>query len=262
MSEIVPGLLEPETEPPRSKGTVALAWLREILIVVIGALIASTLIKAFLLQMFQIPSESMENTLLKGDRVAVQKVVPFERGDVVVFRDTLGWLHDPVSDPNFFQRSLIFVGLAEDNTSNYLIKRVIGTEGDRVACCDNGGRLTVNGVSLSETEYLYRDPTTGVQVNPSDVSFDVVVPKGRIFVMGDHRNNSADSRVHLDEQVGSEPIGMTAFVPVENVQGAAVAVVFPFNRFTTFSRPETFTGVPEPTSIPDAPIIDEAPTAR
>lgn len=245
-----------ETGGGRHDGWLAVAsWLREIAIVVVGALIASTLLRLFVAQMFVIPSGSMENTLLVRDRVAVQKIVGFQRGDVVVFRDTLGWLAPAPVEDDPVKRALIFVGLAPDESANHLIKRVIGIAGDHVTCCDARGRVTVNGVALNEGDYLYTDPATGKQVEPSAVSFDVVVPAGTVFVMGDHRNDSADSRCHLSDDAEGGPPGSKAFIPVSDIVGTAIAVVYPFNRFHGISRPRTFEGVPAGGTPPAAPVL-------
>lgn len=230
-------------------------WLREIAIVVVGALIASTLLRLFVAQMFVIPSGSMENTLLIKDRVAVQKVVPFARGDIIVFRDTLGWLPPAKVEEDPVKRGLVFVGLAPDESSNHLIKRVIGVAGDHVTCCDAKGRVTVNGTALNEGDYLYTDPGTGKQVDPSSVAFDVVVPAGTVFVMGDHRNDSADSRCHLSDDPEGGPPGSKAFIPVEDIVGTAIAVVYPFSRFHGISRPATFEGVPAGGTPPSEPVL-------
>lgn len=236
------------------------SWLREIAIVVVGALVASTLLRLFVAQMFVIPSSSMENTLLIGDRVAVQKVVGYQRGDIVVFRDSLGWLGDAPPQEDLGQQVLVFIGLAPDESSNHLIKRVIGISGDHVACCDAKGRLTVNGVALNEQDYLYVDHLTGKQAEPSRMAFDVVVPAGTVFVMGDHRNQSEDSRCHIVEDVAGEPRGYKAFVPVTDIVGTAVAVVFPFNRIHGLSRPTTFADIPAPAPAPAEPVIKGNPT--
>lgn len=231
------------------------AWVREILIVVVGALIASTLLRVFVAQMFVIPSGSMENTLQIGDRVAVQKLIGFERGDVVVFRDTQGWLAPAPPEEDPLQIALIFVGLAPDESTNHLIKRVVGVAGDHVRCCDAQGRVTVNGVPLNEGAYLFTDPVTGRQVDPSSVNFDVIVPEGTVFLMGDHRNNSQDSRCHLADDAGDQPAGSMAFVPVENVVGTAIAVVFPFDRMQALNRPDTYGGIPPGATPPAEPVI-------
>ncbi|MFT3833605.1 MAG: signal peptidase I [Micropruina sp.] len=233
-----------------SAGRVVGVWAKEIAIVVVGALIASTLLRLFLAQMFVIPSGSMENTLLIRDRVMVQKVAGWSRGDIVVFRDTQGWLADPEEETDPVRKTLIFIGLAPDESSNHLIKRVIGLPGDHVKCCDAQGRVTVNGQPLDEGTYLYAEG--GQTVEPSTMPFDVVVPKDRIWVMGDHRNNSQDSRCHLNEGTG----GLAAFVPSADVVGSAIAIVFPFDRWRGLSRPDTFATVPAATSpAPDRPVI-------
>ncbi len=235
------------------------SWLREIAIVVVGALIASTLLRVFVAQMFVIPSGSMENTLQIRDRVAVQKIVGFERGDIVVFRDTLAWLAPAAEEDDPVRRALIFVGLAPDESTNHLIKRVVGVAGDTVACCDAQGRVTVNGVALNEGAYLFTDPSTGRQVDPSSVAFDVVVPAGTVFVMGDHRNNSQDSRCHLSDDIEGSPAGTGAFIPTTNIVGTAIAVVFPFDRMQALNRPGTYGGVPPGDSPPAEPVLNGPP---
>ena len=208
--------------------------------------------------MFAIPSGSMENTLEYGDRIAVQKVSGFERGDVVVFRDSLDWLKPQVSDPGVVHQALVFVGLAPDDSTNYLVKRLIGLPGDRVVCCDAQSRMTVNGVALDEQDYLFTS-LTGKQDAASTLEFDVVVPAGHLFVMGDHRSDSQDSRCHLGQTPASNPRGSLAFVPQVNVVGTVVAVVYPFSRFATLSRPAAFDAVPAPAGpAPEDPVITGA----
>ena len=183
----------------------------------------SSLLRAFVGQMFIIPSQSMENTLLIGDRVAVQKITKFDRGDVVVFTDPGQWLDESIEEPGPFDKALEFIGLPTKSTPGHLIKRVIGMPGDKVVCCDSHNRITVNGKALDETSYLYSGPDG--QVNPSDVRFQVVVPKDRIFVMGDHRSLSADSRCHLSDLSDTQGKGQVAFVPIKLVVGPAFAIV-------------------------------------
>ncbi len=248
----MPGLMPTADQTAGRRRSRPSRFFTELVIVVVGALIVSSLLRAFVGQMFIIPSGSMENTLQIDDRVAVQKITDFRRGDVVVFEDPGGWLGsaettDP--DPDPFARALEFTGLVPAG-SDHLIKRVIGMPGDRVICCDKLGRLTVNGVALDETRYVYASPEDGAQDAPSEINFDVTVPAGRIFVMGDHRAASADSRCHLSDISVNGPEGSVAFVPIDKVVGPAFAIVMPFNRFSTLQRPPIFDLVPEPTGPP------------
>ena len=238
----------------RSSGRQAWAFVKELLIVVVGAVIVSSLLRAFVGQMFIIPSESMENTLLEGDRVVVQKLTDFQRGDVVVFVDPGGWLSEPIADPGPFDRVLEFIGLPTQSTPGHLIKRVIGLPGDKVVCCDDSGRLTVNGHPIDESGYLYVD-SAGEAINPSDVEFEVVVPQDRIFVMGDHRDVSADSRCHLSDISTTEAKGQVAFVPLENIVGPAFAIAAPFDRTSRLHRPAIFAEVPAATDPAPAEAV-------
>ncbi|HKA68986.1 MAG TPA: signal peptidase I [Actinomycetes bacterium] len=211
---------------------------RELPILVGIAIILALLIKTFLVQAFYIPSDSMENTLLRGDRVLVNKLGSYfsnpDRGQVVVFRDPGGWLstgnagqpHNPII--RGIKKTLVFIGLLPSDSQQDLIKRVIGVPGDRVACCDDQGRVTVNGEPLDEPYVFPGNP-------PSDTTFDVVVPPDRLWVMGDHRSVSADSRVHM-----GEPGEGT--IPMDNVVGRAFVVVWPLSRIGGLRVPETFHG--------------------
>lgn len=227
-------------QPPRSRISHVL---KEIAVVGVTALVISFLIKTFLVQAFWIPSGSMENTLVYGDRVMVSKIqvgpTEIERGDIVVFHDPGGWLPPTQeTDRGAFVNSIVdvleFVGLAPAGDGDHLIKRVIGVGGDHVVCCDDQGRITVNGAPLDEP-YLY----PGDQ--PSDEPFDITVPEGHYWVMGDHRSNSRDSRANDDGT------GVGGSVPEENVVGQALVLVWPLDRFDWFSRPaEVFDDVPPP----------------
>lgn len=233
---------------------------REFVLIVVGALIVSSILRAFVGQMFIIPSESMENTLLVGDRVVVEKLTDPERGDVVVFEDPGGWLgvEESGQKRSSAGRFLEIVGLLPDSSHGHLIKRVIGMPGDKVACCDAQGRLTVNGKPLDETSYLYPGDA------PSAMDFQVTVPAGRVFVMGDHRSASGDSRVHLgDPGANGAPTGDSAFVPVDRITGRAILVVWPASRFGKLGRPDTFKAVPPPEQpAPDKPTISLSPPPK
>ena len=230
---------------PKTMGRRTWAFVRELIIVVIGAVVVSSLLRAFVGQMFIIPSQSMENTLLVGDRVVVEKLTKFQRGDVVVFSDPGGWLEEDPADPGPWDKALEFIGLPTKSTPGHLIKRVIGMPGDKVVCCTAKGRITVNGYPLNENGYLYTDPDDD-QVNPSDIKFEVVVPKDRIFVMGDHRDLSADSRCHLADLSTTQGRGQVAFVPMSLVVGPAFAIAAPLDRAGRLRRPATFDNVPDP----------------
>jgi signal peptidase I len=215
----------------------------EVVVVVALALVLALIIKTFLVQAFFIPSESMENTLLTGDRVLVSKLTPgmfgLHRGDIVVFKDPGGWLPPtaPVDEGplrNGVRTTLTFVGLLPQDSGEHLIKRVIGLPGDHVQCCDAKGRVMVNGVPIDET-YLYPGNT------PSDKIFDVTVTAGNLWVMGDHRSVSEDSRWHPQLNNG--------MVPEKDVVGKAFVVVWPLDRAATLGVPDSvFARVPSPPS--------------
>jgi signal peptidase I len=205
--------------------------------------------------MFIIPSQSMENTLLKGDRVVVEKITDFERGDVVVFADPGGWLDGAtVEERGPVGKAFELIGVLPDTSTGHLIKRVIGLPGDRVMCCDDKGRLTVNGQPLDEAQYLYSD-SSGEQIEPSTTDFEVVVPKDHLFVMGDHRDLSADSRCHLSDLWPDLPKGGIAFVPTDLVVGPAFAIAAPFDRAQRLRDPATFASVPDPSAPAPAEAV-------
>jgi signal peptidase I len=216
-------------------------WLRETAIVVVSALVLSVLIKTFLVQAFFIPSGSMEDTFAVGDRVLVSKLAPgpldVSRGDVVVFVDPGGWLEAPPDTRNQLQRGveevLTFVGLLPQNAGEHLIKRIIGLSGDTVECCDADGRITVNGVGIDE-------PYLKPGVAPSETEFSITVPENHLWLMGDNRSNSQDSRAHQGDPGGGA-------VPMRNVVGTAVLILWPFDSWTVLRNPgDTFAEVPEP----------------
>lgn len=229
----------PAPDPAPRRG----AWLRETVLVLLSALVLSILIKSFLAQAFFIPSGSMEDTLAVGDRVMVNKLVPgpfeLERGDIVVFVDPGGWLGSTPEDTRpAWQQTLTdlftWIGLLPQDAGHHLIKRVIGVGGDRVTCCTDDGLLTVNGEPVTEP---YLKPGT----SPSDVPFDIVVPEGHVWLMGDNRSNSEDSRAHLGDPGG----GM---VPVENIVGRAFVLLWPADRIALLNGAEdAFARVPEAT---------------
>jgi signal peptidase I len=240
----------------------ALAFVKELAAVVVGAVIVASLLRGFVGQMFLIPSISMQSTLQVDDRVVVEKLSAAKRGEVIVFKDPGGWLtgatarqRGPIG--NAFQ----FIGVLPDTGTEHLIKRVIGVEGDRVACCDAAGRLIVNGEPLGEASYLTAGPG-GAHMQPSTIRFDVVVPRSHLFVMGDNRDYSRDSRCHLNDTQGGGATGENAFVSQDLVVGRAIAVVWPLDRQHRLAIPDTFDSVPSGSEpAPDAATITAGPEA-
>lgn len=232
-----PGGRKRRAKKPAKKGSF---W-KELPLLLAVALVLALIIKTFFVQAFSIPSASMEDTIQIGDRVLVDKLTPWfgaepERGEVVVFHDPGGsdpWLEGtPDQSSNGFvrglQTALSFVGLMPSTNEKDLIKRVIGVGGDTVACCDAAGRITVNGVPLNE-------PYLKPGVAPSETPFQVTVPKGRLWVMGDNRSNSRDSRAHL---AGGD--AMTATIDKDEVIGRAFTVIWPLGRIHWLGVPDTF----------------------
>lgn len=200
------------------------------------ALVLALLIKTFLVQAFSIPSNSMQNTLQVGDRVLVDKLTPWfgsepERGEIVVFHDPGGWLNEsPVPEPSgvggAVQEALSFIGLMPSAAEQDLIKRVIAVGGDTVEC-KRGGPVEVNGKALDEP-YLFPG-NTACDEKPFG---PVKVPEGRLWMMGDHRQDSLDSRFHQKLAGGT--------VPVDQVVGRAVVVAWPLTRWSALPVPDTF----------------------
>ena len=215
------------------------SFLRELPVIIIAALVVSIIVKTFLVHFFYIPSGSMENTLQVGDRIAVNKLgalfTDIKRGEVVVFGDPDNWLGNSSQSEDsgigaVVKTGLITVGVLPDPAKQYLIKRVIGVGGDNVVCCDKAGKIQVNGVSITEPYIFAGD-------KPSDMQFNVEIPKGFIWVMGDHRGASADSRFHPE----SANNGM---VPLSKVVGRAVFVVWPLTDIALISKGEDLKKIP------------------
>ncbi|MGP3926242.1 signal peptidase I [Streptomyces sp. 8N616] len=240
---VTPGRAERRKAAKRIKRRRRGKAVREVPILIGVALFIALVLKTFLVQAFVIPSGSMEQTIRIGDRVLVDKLTPWfgsepQRGDVVVFKDPGGWLEEEqtttTEDPVVVKQVkefLTFIGLLPSEDEQDLIKRVVAVGGDTVKCCDTDGRVTVNGTPLNEP---YLHPGNA----PSEMKFSVNVPPGRIFVMGDHRDNSADSRFHLDEP-GS------GTVAEDLVVGRAVVIAWPFGHWRRLEEPGTYASVPD-----------------
>ena len=214
------------------------SW-RLLMIIVVAAIILMLLIKAFVVQVYRIPSSSMEDTLLTGDRVLVNKLVyhfrGIERGDIVVFSGQGSWgtttgAPDPAPPSNPVLRAVdnVLADIGVYSTQTYYIKRVIGLPGDHVACCTNG-KITVNGVLLDEASYLFPG------ARPSNQPFSVTVPRGRLWVMGDNRAISDDSRGHMLDGFPQD-----GTVPENEVAGRAFLIIWPLSQFGDLPIPTTF----------------------
>ena len=221
-----------DKNPDPAHGKRGPFW-RELLIIVVAAAALTLVVKSFVVQVYKIPSVSMDNTLAVGDRVLVNRLVyhvrPIARGDVIVFSGQDSWGPDAPPGPSdpvlgFFDDVLADIGL--HSTQTYYIKRVIGLPGDHVACCTDG-KVTVNGVPLQETSYLYPGD------EPSSFSFKAVVPAGHLWVMGDHRSDSGDSRYHTEDP------GAGA-IPIDEVVGRAFMIIWPPSQIRDLPIPSTF----------------------
>lgn len=230
----------------RSRHRRGRVWplVRDVLVILAVAIVVSFVIKTFLVRSFYIPSGSMEQTLLINDRILVDELTPrfsgYDRGDVVVFRDPGGWLPvSPVPDRPLLVEAgdwlLSLVGLSAPDSADHLIKRVIGLGGDHVVCCNALGQITVNGTPVDESAYLNLEPG---QNAPNPVPYEVTVPDGSLWVLGDNRDHSRDSRYNVDQP-------SHGFVPVDNVVGRAFWITWPFARFGPIdTHHSVFAGVP------------------
>jgi signal peptidase I len=244
------GAAKPEdAKKPNAKRRKRSFW-RDLAVIVVAALALTILLKTFVVQVFSIPSGSMENTLLPGDRILVSKIVykfrPIARGDIVVFSGAGSW--DPPNQPpsNWFNGLVAdatnLVGIAGPGTD--YIKRVIGVPGDHVACCNAKGQVTVNGVPLSESSYVFPGDA------PSAERFNITVPAGRLWVMGDNRGDSDDSRFRVNDPGGGT-------IPESAVVGRAFLIIWPLSRLSDLPIPNTF----EQSGLSAAAAVAAAPPA-
>ncbi|HEY0696507.1 MAG TPA: signal peptidase I [Micromonospora sp.] len=213
-------MIDEQTDKPKPRSS----FLRELPILLGVAILVAVLVRAFVLQTFYIPSPSMEHTLDINDRVLVNKLVydfrSPHRGEIIVFRAPEQWSSNPDGED--------------------FIKRVIGVGGDHIVCCDAQDRLVINGQPIDEP-YIFTE--NGVRDPAADQDFDVTVPAGRLWVMGDHRSASGDSLEHWE---GSNQDINQATIPEDAVVGRAFTVFWPFGRATWLSVPETYEAVPDP----------------
>lgn len=233
----------PDVEPRKRRGF--LYFLRDILVIIVIAALVSFLVKTFVVRSFFIPSGSMERTLLIDDRILVDELTPnwsdYDRGDVIVFQDPGGWLPAQVQQPaqspiaEAVDWVLTFVGVSASDSQDHLVKRLIGLPGDHVVCCTPLGQITINGVPVNEEYVNLPNPDAAA----SDPGFDVTVPDDSLWVLGDNRYSSQDSRAHQDLPSGG-------FVPIENVVGRAFLTTWPIDRVGTIDfHHEAFDAVPD-----------------
>jgi signal peptidase I len=230
-------------------------WQETILLLTIAVVLA-IVIKAFFVQAFYIPSESMEPGLVKNDRILVEKTSYWfggtpQRGDVIVFKDPGGWLSEAedAGPSNPVGKLMAKIGLYP--SGGHLVKRVIGVAGDTIHCCDKKGRILVNGHPLDEDSYIKRTP--GMPCNgPMTTTCDWTagpVPKGTVFVMGDNRDNSDDSTMHLCAGAAkANDCTPDPYIPVDDVVGKVFVLLWPHSRFHVLHRPADFAGIPAPSS--------------
>jgi signal peptidase I len=243
-AEAVPGPESAATIQPRRRGW--LVFLRDVVVIILIAVLVSLVVKTFLVRSFYIPSGSMEDTLHVQDRILVDEITPrfagYERGDIVVFQDPGGWLPPstaPARPPvvEAVEWVLSLVGLAAPDSDDHLVKRIIGLPGDHVVCCNALGQISINDVPVDETGYM---KLPAGEAAASGDPFDIVVPDGSLGVLGGNRYRSKDARYNT-EQPGK------GVVPVDNVVGRAFLVTWPFDRFGFLDfHHDVFASVPDP----------------
>ena len=241
-----------QTAAPGARGSARQAgaaaavgrFLREVVIIVAIALVASALLRAFVVQAFFVPSGSMLPEIQLQDRILVSRIGEVDRGEVVVFEDPGGWIPrgERAAPPGKVRQGLEFVGVLPASGHEHLVKRAIGLPGDHVVCCDDDGRIVINGQAVDESKFLAQGD------EPADnVSFDVTVPADHIFVLGDNRYVSGDSSRHLQ--------GQDAFIPLDLVTGRAFAVIWPSAHAHILRVPSAYDDVPDGGAPPEKGIV-------
>ncbi|KAA1426335.1 signal peptidase I [Nocardioides antri] len=222
-------------------------WQESILLLGI-ALVLAVVIKTFFVQAFYIPSESMEPGLIRNDRILVQKVSYWfggdpSRGDVVVFEDPGSWLTGEEPAPTGLANVLSKIGLYP--TGGHLVKRVVGIEGDVIECCDDQGRILVNGEPVDESPYIAKNHGKCAAVFEGSCDWSVgPIPDGMLFVLGDNRSQSADSRAHMCGP-DVETCAKSPWIDTDLVVGKVFSLVWPRDRWDWISNPGVFDGVPD-----------------
>jgi signal peptidase I len=218
-------------------------FVREIVIIVVVALIASALLRAFVVQAFFVPTGSMLPAIHLHDRILVSRIGGLHRGEVVVFEDPGGWIppSEEAPPPGTVHKALEWIGVLPSSLHEHLVKRVIGLPGDHVVCCDKGD-LSINGTLVDESGFLFQKHGAA-----DNIQFDVVVPADHIFVLGDHRYRSGDSSRHLT--------GQDAFVPEDLITGRAMAVIWPSDDWHILHIPSVYDDVPDGQTPPEKGVI-------
>ncbi len=234
-------------EPGDSVARATGRFFKELVIIVVIALVASALLRAFVVQAFFVPSGSMLPTIQLNDRILVSRIGDVQRGEVVVFEDPGGWIptDEQAPPPGQLRKGLEFIGVLPASGHEHLVKRVVGLPGDHVVCCKKG-KLVINDTPVDESGFLK------VGNQPADnVSFDVVVPQDSIFVLGDNRYVSGDSSRHL---TGQDP-----FISTDLVTGRAFAVIWPFGHRKILHIPDAYANVPDGQAAPQKGVINAVP---
>jgi signal peptidase I len=243
---------DPEIPPPpgpgepveSGRGRRIFRGAREIVVIVVIALVASALLRAFVVQAFYVPTGSMLPEIQLHDKILVSRIGGIHRGEVVVFEDPGGWIppDEKSKPPGPIRSAFEFVGLLPQSSDDHLVKRVIGLPGDHVVCCNKDGWLRINGTPIDESGYLFQGDAPA-----DDIQFNVVVPAGHIFVLGDHRYESGDSSRKLPTQ--------GAFVPENLVTGRAMAVIWPLTDAHVLRIPDAFDDIPPGRTPPEVGVI-------
>lgn len=236
---------------PRKRGFLGGVghFLREVAIVIVVALIASALLRAFVVQAFFVPSGSMLPEIQLHDRILVSRIGGIDRGEVVVFQDPGNWIPaaEEPEPPSGVRKAFEWIGVLPASGHEHLVKRAIGLPGDHVVCCDKG-KLVINDVPVDESDFLRQGDKRA-----DNYSFDVIVPAEHIFVLGDNRYVSGDSSRQID---CLDP--MAGFVPMDLVTGRAFAVIWPRENMHMLRVPDAYDDVPDGQDPPEEGVVTVA----